>query len=116
MKIKYDMFSQARISLESRAKINPVTMVPVVDGKGKPVYEDVEMEVPVAVAKALEELQNRIDILENAEKAAIIRPTRRASKYNTKKRKAEDEEDLGSLDDESKEEEAQNENVGEDIP
>ena len=66
MKIKYDMYSQARISITSRLRVNAnFPDKPLLDEKGREVYEEDWHEVPFAVALGLENLQNQIADLES---------------------------------------------------
>jgi hypothetical protein len=64
MKIQHDLNKLAKVSFSTIPKFNPMVGEPILDGKGNQVYEDEWLEIPSAVARSLEELQDRIAKLE----------------------------------------------------
>ena len=96
MKIKYDLYSQAKISVSSRPRINAnFPDQPILDERKNPVIDEEWLEVPFAVAKGLENLQNAITELEGRVKSlelekGITPPAPVATgpkKYGTRKKK-----------------------------
>jgi len=78
VKFSIDMHSLAKVSVLSRQKVNAnFPDQPLLDDKGKPVYEEDWHEVPYGVAIALQDIDRRICALENLEKTAVIKPARK---------------------------------------
>ena len=68
MKFNIPLNRPARICFNTRPKFNEMVNQPVLDGEGQQVYEDDWMDCPTVVAMVAEELQARIEKLEEAVK------------------------------------------------
>jgi hypothetical protein len=66
MILEYGLNQLARVSFEKVGKMNPMVNMPVLDHKGVQVMEDKWESIDSITARALGELQLRIDALENA--------------------------------------------------
>ena len=82
MKIEIEINKSARISFSQVPRINPFVSEPILDNKGRPTYEDKWLEIPTAVALALQEIQARLDGFEKVQKdsplpTVIVKHTRK---------------------------------------
>ena len=66
MKFEYGVNKLARVSFETRGMVNPMVNMPMLDVDGKQRIEDVWEPIEGSAARALEELQKRIEALESA--------------------------------------------------